>query len=344
MAEDSDQTGVLLINVGTPDAPEPAAVRRFLRQFLSDPRVMDIGPLSRWLLLNLVILPRRSAKSAAAYGKIWTEDGSPILVHGRALARKAQTALGERFTVKLAMRYGQPSIVSALTELRGRGINRLVVLPLLPQHASATTGSVLEELHRAIRETHDAASLCVVPPFFDHPRYIDALAANARPALDEFGPEHVLLSFHGLPERHVRRGDESGARCLETDACCDRIDAGNRQCYRAQCYETARGLAEKLGLGPERHSVAFQSRIGKSPWIGPHTDARVREMARGRVRRLAVICPGFVADCLETLEEIGVRARDEFVAQGGDALLLVPCLNDDDAWVDAVAYMVRTAV
>jgi len=344
MAQASDQIGVVLVNVGTPDAPEPDAVRRFLREFLSDPRVTGMGPVSRWLLLNLVVLPWRPARSAAAYARIWTEEGSPILVHGRALTRKVQTALGERFEVRLAMRYGQPSIVSVLSELRGRGVDRLVAVPLLPHQAHATTGSILEELHRVVEQTGEKPALRVAPPFFDDPRYIGALAASARSALDEHGAEHVLLSFHGLPERQVRRAGESGARCLESGTCCDRLDADNRGCYRAQCYETARKVAESLDLEPKRHSVAFQSRMGRAPWIGPHTDVRVRELARAGVRRLAVMCPGFVADCLETLEEVGIRARDDFLESGGDELWLLPCLNDHVAWVDAVVHMVRSLI
>jgi len=265
-------------------------------------------------------------------------------VHGRGLAHRVQAALGVGFEVRLAMRYGQPSIVSVLSELRGLGVDRLVAVPLLPHQASATTGSVVEELHRVVGRTGERTELSVAPPFFDEPRYIDALAATARPTLDEHGADHVLLSFHGLPERQVRRADENRARCLESEICCDRLDADNRSCYRAQCYETARKLAESLDLEPERHSVAFQSRMGKAAWIGPHTDVRVRELALAGVRRLVVMCPGFVADCLETLEEIGIRARDDFLASGGDELRLVPCLNDHVAWVEAVAYMVRSLV
>lgn len=337
------RTGVLLVNLGTPDSPGVRDVRRYLREFLSDPRVLDISALGRALLLHLVILPFRPKTSAHAYAKIWTERGSPLLVHGRDLAARVQAALGADVPVELGMRYQNPSIASALERLRARGAERIVVLPLFPQYASSATGSALEEVMRQAGRLWNVPSIAVVPPFYDHPAFLDAFAAVARPVLEEFRPDRVILSFHGLPERQVRKSDETGAHCLRAPGCCDAIGAANRYCYRAQCFATARGLADRLGLAAGAWEVAFQSRLGRDPWIEPHTDVRLRELAAGGTRRVAVICPAFVADCLETLEEIAIRGRDDFKAHGGEDLRLVPSLNATEAWVDAVLTLIGEA-
>ncbi len=333
--------GVLLINLGTPDTPDPAAVRRYLREFLSDPRVIDIGPLARWLLVNLVILPTRPRTSAAAYRKIWTERGSPLLVHTRDLADAVAAALGERFVVKVGMRYGRPSIETALVELGDP--DRVVVLPLFPQYSSASTGSALERVMRLAASRDVVPALRVVGPFHDDPGTLDAFAAVGRPVIADARPDHVLFSFHGLPERQVQRCDASGRICLRSDSCCDRYGAENRRCYRASCFETARQLARRLDLAANDFTVSFQSRLGRTRWIEPHTDVVVRELARKGVRRLVVFSPSFVADCVETLEELGIRAREDFLRHGGAELRLVPSLNATPAWVEAVARMVQGA-
>jgi ferrochelatase len=333
------------VNLGTPDDTSVPAVRRYLEEFLSDPRVIDISPLGRWLLLRLVILPRRPPESAHAYRRIWTERGSPLLFHGRDLAEKVGHALGDRFDVALAMRYGRPSVEEALLAYRARGVDRIVVLPLFPQYSSAAWGSAAEKVMAEAARLWNVPTLSFVPPFYDHPAFIDAFAAVARPVLEEARPDKVILSFHGVPERHCAKGDLSGGgHCLRSSGCCDAIVEANRFCYRAQCFSTARALAARLERGPDEVAIAFQSRLGKDPWIRPYTDEMVRDLARTGVKRLAVICPAFVADCLETLEEIGMRARDDFRARGGEELVLVPSLNSHDAWVRAVARIVREAV
>lgn len=337
------KTGVLLINLGTPEAPRTAEVRRYLREFLSDPRVVDINPIGRWALLNLVILPFRPKRSAEAYRKIWTEEGSPLLVHGRALAGKVAAALGGDHEVVLAMRYGSPSIAAGLARLREAGVERIVVLPLFPHEAESSTGSTLAKVADEASRLPQAPPLAIVPAFYRHPAFIEALSITARPVLDELAPDHVLLSFHGLPVRHVLRADPGGSHCLVSPSCCDAIGERNGGCYRAQCHATARALASALDIDGGGLSVAFQSRLGRTEWIGPQTDRVVQELAGRGVRRLCVMCPGFVADCLETLEEIGIRADETFRAAGGERLHLVPCLNDHDAWVDAVVRMVREA-
>jgi ferrochelatase len=331
--------GLLLINLGSPDAPTTPAVRRYLREFLSDPRVIDINPVGRALLLNAVILPFRPAKSAAAYQKVWTDEGSPLLVHSRALAAAVAERLAGSHVVELAMRYGQPSIAGALERLRAAGASELTVFPLYPHYAASSTGSSLEEVFRVAGAHWVVPSLRVVPPFHDDPGFLDAFAAVGAPVLAEGRFDHVLFSFHGLPERQVRKSDDSGAHCLASAGCCDALGAVNRNCYRAQSYATARALAARLGLAEGGYGVSFQSRLGRTPWIRPYTDVVLPELVAQGKRRLAVFCPAFVADCLETLEEIGIRAREQWQGLGGEHLALVPSLNATPAWVDAVASL-----
>lgn len=334
--------GVLLSNLGTPDAPRPPEVRRYLRQFLSDPRVVDLPTPLRGALLELVILPRRPKSSASAYAKIWTDAGSPLLTHSVALRDAVAAALPEpTWKVVLGMRYGQPSLDGAFEALVQAGCTRILVAPLYPQYAASSTGSTLEVLYALAGKSWNTPSLSVVPPFYDDARFIGAFAAVARPVLDGFRPDHVLMSFHGLPERHLRKGDATGAHCFATPSCCDTITAVNATCYRAQSHATARALAAQLGLDAEGWSLSFQSRLGRTPWIQPYTDVVLPELAKRGLRRIAVMCPAFTADCLETLEEIGIRAKEDWLAAGGEDLVLVPSLNASAAWVDAVVAMVR---
>lgn len=337
-------TGLLLCNLGTPDAPTSPAVRRYLREFLSDPRVIDINPLGRWLLLNLIILPLRPRKSAEAYRKIWTEGGSPLLIHGQALVTAVRERVGRDFVVELGMRYGQPSIAAALDRLRQAGALRVVVMPLYPQYASSTTASTLAAVRKQAAALWPPEALTCLGAFYDHPAFVEAFVAVARPVLAAEQPDHVLMSFHGLPESHLRKADPSGRHCLASADCCARIGEVNRDCYRAQSFATARALAAGLGLGDGAWSVSFQSRLGRAQWIRPYTDATLAALAAQGKRRLAVLCPAFVADCLETLEEIGLRGREQFLAGGGERLTLVPSLNASPAWADAVVRIVREAI
>lgn len=330
-------TGLLLINLGTPDAPTTPAVRRYLREFLSDPRVIDINPIGRALLLNLIILPLRPKKSAHAYRAIWdAERGSPLLAYSKELAAGVRDKLGDSWRVELAMRYGNPSIASALDTLRGAGVDRIVVLPLYPQYAASSTATSVARVMELVGARWDTVPLDVVPAFYDDPGFLGAFTTVAAPVLADARPDHVLFSFHGLPERQIRKSDPSGTHCLR-DGCCDRITAANQGCYRAQCYATARELAARLSVTD--YTVCFQSRLGRTPWIQPHTDVLLDELAKQGKKRLAVLCPAFVADCLETLEEIGIRARAQFKAAGGEELVLVPSLNATPAWIDAVCAM-----
>jgi ferrochelatase len=332
--------GVLLVNLGTPDAPRTPEVRRYLRQFLSDPRVLDINPIGRAALLNLIILPLRPRKSAEAYREVWTEEGSPLLVHGKALRDGVQERLPEAEVV-LAMRYGNPSIESGLARLADAGCDEVVVLPLFPQYASSSTGSAVEAVYHEAGKLWNTPFVRIAPPFYDDPEFVRSFEAVARPVLDEAKPDHVLFSYHGVPERHVTKSDPTGQHCLKTPDCCSSITSANRQCYSAHCYATTRALVDALGLEEGAYSTAFQSRLGRTPWLTPYTDKVVVELAEKGTKRLAVFCPSFVADCLETIEEIGMRAKEDFVEAGGEELVLVPSLNAHEVWLDAAAALVR---
>ena len=334
--------GVLLANLGTPQAPRTPEVRRYLREFLSDPRVLDLPAVPRWLLLNLFILPFRPQRSAKAYRKIWTEHGSPLLVHGEELRRELETRLAT--PVALGMRYGEPSLSRALRDLRRRGADRIVVLPLYPQVASASSGTVLEKVYAEAGREWNVPDLVTIPAFFDDQGFIAAWEAVGRPVLESAKPDHVLFSFHGLPERQIRKADESRSHCLTHPACCDAIRFVNRNCYRAQCFATARTIAEALHLPADRYTVSFQSRLGRDLWIKPYTDHLLRDFPEKGVKRLVVFCPAFVADCLETLEEIELRGRDTFLAAGGNVFSMVPSLNTHPRWVEAVVDLVRKAL
>jgi ferrochelatase len=339
MSVDRRRMGVLLIQLGTPSSPAVRDVRHYLREFLGDRRVLDMPRLPHWLLLHLVILPFRPRKSAAAYAAIWTRNGSPLLLHSRGLEEAVAEQLGDDFAVELGMRYGEPSVGEALTRLARADVDRLIALPLFPQHADSSTGSALAHFFELAGGRWRPSELSTIGAFYDHPDYIASMAALARAPLGAFRPDHVLFSYHGLPERQILKSDASG--CLSSDSCCATIGAANRDCYRAQCFATTRTLAAALELESERHSISFQSRLGRIPWIRPYTDQVLPELASRGIRRLAVLCPSFVADCLETLEEVGIRARQQWMDAGGEDFLLIPSLNAEPHWAEAVAGMIR---
>lgn len=333
--------GVLLANFGSPEAPDTASVRRYLRSFLSDPRVVDMNPVGRWLMLNLMVLPTRPARSAAAYRKVWTERGSPLLVHTQDFAQRLGERLGPDFDVEVGMRYGSPSIGDAVQALAAR-CRQLVVFPMYPQATSSSTGSTVDEVFSHLSRRWEVPPVSVVPPYFADTGYIEAVAQTVESRIESFGPDHVVFSFHGIPERHLRKAREEQVG-LVCDGCCVEPCGRSDACYRSQCHRTAALVAERLALAPDSWEVTFQSRFGRDPWIGPATDERLEALARGGVRRLLVACPGFAADCLETLEEIGMEGRETFLGAGGDAYHLVPCLNDRLPWVEAAAELVARA-
>ncbi len=333
--------GVMLVNLGTPDSTEVSDVRRYLREFLGDPRVVDIHPVARWLLLNLVILPFRPAKSAEAYREIWTDEGSPLLLHGKELTSKVQSELGPGYHVELAMRYGNPSIPDAVERLMALDPSRIVVVPLFPQYSSAASGSALERSLQVLAGQWNVPPIETVTAFYDDPGFIASFADVARAPIREFRPDHFVFSYHGVPERQVTKSDPTGSHCLNLPECCEADVPANRFCYRAHCHRTTEALASALGIPADRRTMAFQSRVGRTPWIRPYTDELLIELAQSGKKRVAVLCPAFVADCLETLEEIGMRAREDFQRDGGEDLLMVPSLNSHPTWVKTVANWVR---
>lgn len=332
--------GILLINLGTPASPKTSDVRKYLKQFLYDPRVLDLPAPLRWFLVHGIIAPFRAPKSAKAYQKIWNKDGSPLLSNTRLLAKALGEKLGGNFRVEVGMRYGSPSITAALNRLTEEGAQEIRVLPLYPQYASSSTGSSEEEVLRWHRRREDGPEIKLLPPFFDHPGFLKSFAELGQPVLKVLNPDHVLFSFHGLPMRHILKEDISGGHCLQSPDCCEKIIPANGMCYRAHCFQSAHGIARMLGISQKDYTICFQSRLGKG-WLEPFTDRLLENLPEQGVRRLLVFCPSFVADCLETLEEITIRGRDLFLQSGGRELRLVPSLNAHPTWVNAVAGMVR---
>ena len=341
MGPAGSRAGLLLVNLGTPESPAPRDVRTYLREFLMDPRVLDVPAWRRWLIVNLLILPLRPRQSGKAYAKIWTDAGSPLLVHSRELLEKVRARLhGDDATVELGMRYGQPSIAGALERLRRAGVDRLIVFPLYPQYSSAASGSAVERVYRVAARYWNTPSIQIIPPFYDHPGFIDACADAARPVIDRTDPELVFFSFHGLPERQVRKSDDSGRHCLRDPSCCERIVEANRNCYRAQCVATANALANRLNIPVAKRVLCFQSRLGRTPWIRPYTDEVLAERARAGCRRAVILSPAFVSDCLETLEELGMRGAAIWNDNGGERLGVVPCINSSKRWVDTMLTII----
>lgn len=332
--------GLLLTNLGTPDSPETPAVRRYLGEFLWDKHVLDMNPIGRWLLLHGIILRVRPKKSAHAYQKVWTERGSPLLFHTRDLAAEVAPLLGPDWKVAVAMRYGRPSLSDGLDDLLRDGpLDTLTILPLYPQYASSTTWSTFERLDELLaKHPGPRPTVKVVRDFFADPGFINAQAEVARPLLDTFKADKILYSFHGLPERHLTK---IHPQVCTFSTCCDAVTAKNALCYRAQSFATARALAKALGDGEPL--VGFQSRLGRIPWIRPYTDEMLTELPKQGVKRLAILCPSFTADCLETLEEIGLRARADFIAAGGEDLIAIPCVNSHPSWARAVVELAKSA-
>lgn len=328
---------LLLVNLGSPASTEVADVRRYLDQFLMDPYVVDLPWPARRLLVSL-ILRKRPAESAHAYASIWWDQGSPLVVISRRL-QQVMRKYWPHGPVALAMRYGQPSIENALLDLYEQGVRQVTLAPLYPQFADSTTTTVIEEARRLIRQLGlHGMHLMVLPPFYAEPEYQQALLTSVQPYLEQ-PYDHLLLSFHGLPERHIRK--LVGDRKHDLDAADSRHVRPEvlALCYRSQCLRTAELFAENAALEKGRWSVSFQSRLGRAKWIGPYTDAQLEVLAKQGVKRLLVMCPAFVADCIETLEEIGQRGREQFLAAGGEELVLIPCLNDQQAWALALARL-----
>jgi ferrochelatase len=335
-------TGILLANLGTPDSNNTADVRRYLRQFLMDGRVIDFPWLPRFLLVNGIIAPFRAPKSAAVYKKVWLPEGSPLKVYGLRLAEKVQQILGADFVVKLGMRYQNPSMESVLEEFRKEGIRNIQIIPLFPQYASAYSGSVVEESGRIFSGWQCIPEFRISGPFYDQAFFLQPIAERLKSAWQSGDYDQVLFSYHGLPERQIRKGDAVG--CCLKENCCGSIHKDNFLCYRAQCFETSRLIARLVGLSPENYTTAFQSRLGRDPWIKPYTDDQIKAWPGKGIKKVLALSPSFVADCLETTEEIGEEYREVFLHAGGEKWDLLPCLNDDDAWAKGMADWITASL
>lgn len=331
--------GVLLVNLGTPDDPGRGAVYRYLKQFLLDPRVIDIGWLQRNLLVRGIIAPFRSGSSSKLYKELWLKEGSPLKIYGERLAEGVRDYLGDEFVVELAMRYQSPSIPNAIDKLIEKQVSEIIVLPLFPQYASASTGSVMEEVMRVLSTKQAIPAVKIINSYHDYEPMIAIFAENARKyQLEEY--DHFLFSFHGLPQRQLRKADNCN-HCLQTDNCCDTLTIKNQFCYSAQCQATAHAIAEKLNLSKDKYSICYQSRLGRDPWVQPYTTDMLKERAEQGDKKMLVFCPAFVADCLETTVEVTDEYAEKFEELGGEQLDLVESLNDNPVWVKAVAEMVK---
>lgn len=320
--------GLLVINLGTPANPSAAAVRRYLAEFLADKRVIDLPKFARYLLLYGVILPFRVRRSAHAYQSIWTSKGSPLLCNSRNLLNKLQWRLGTQCQVALGMRYGEPSIQEALSELKY--CDTITILPLYPQYSSAATGSSIEKALQLLTSQTIIPTIRVIRDFHAHPNFIQIQAEQIKPYIANH--DHILFSYHGIPERQLSK---TGCQEICTTNC-PTTPTINNACYRAQCFKTTELVAKKLSLTEHQYSTSFQSRLGKAAWIRPYTDRVAAQLITRGVKRLAVVCPSFVADCLETLEEIGIRMKASWLGLGGEQLTVIPCLNDNDSWVSTI--------
>ncbi len=335
-------TGILLVNLGTPDAPTAKALRPYLREFLMDERVIDIPKLNRWLLVNLIIAPLRAPKSAAEYKKVWTEKGSPLMFHSVEVAGKLQARMGKDYDVRLAMRYNKPNVEQVVADWERAGLKKILVVPLYPQYASASSGSSIQKVLEVILKWQIVPAVEVMGPYQDDPRYLDAFEKAGKEYLATGNYDHVMFSYHGLPERQILKGSVDSY--CQLGKCCGSFHAKNQYCYRAACFQTSRQLAKRMGLADDGYTVSFQSRLGKTPWIKPYTDEVLDELVKKGVKRLLVLSPSFVADCLETTIEIGETYKEQFEHKGGESLTLVPSLNSREEWVDALEGMVRELV
>lgn len=333
--------GILLVNLGTPENPRTPAVRRYLREFLMDGRVIDIPKWQRFLLLQGIIAPFRAPKSAKTYQQLWTENGSPLLVYGYSLQKRLQEKLGNQYHVALGMRYQKPSIAQALEELKHHQVKKIVVLPLFPQYASATTGSIHEKTMQIIRKWPSIPEIIFVAQYCNDKGFIQAFAEQGKKYLSQEPFDHVIFSYHGLPQRQIIKHDLTNT-CLRSNTCCDTYGQHNQLCYRAQCFETSRQLAKALNLTDEQYTVSFQSRLGRDPWIQPYTDEVIKKLVRENKKRILVFSPSFVADCLETTIEIGVEYKHIFESLGGERWQLVESLNDSDNWVQTLYELVKS--
>lgn len=328
---------VLLVNLGSPDSPSVPDVRRYLNEFLMDGRVIDVAwPLRRFIVGMILI--NRPKESAHAYQSVWTPEGSPLIV----TSRHVQSLLQQRVNVpvELAMRYQNPSVPDVVKKLAGQGVTDLLMIPMFPHYAMSSYESAVEWVKQHVAKLAPQMKLTVQPPYYNHPDYIAALAAVSADAVKtDF--DHLLISFHGVPERQIKKSDPTGCHCLTVPDCCNVPSPAHEFCYRAQCFQTAKLLAKQLNLPDGKWSVAFQSRLGKDPWLQPFTDVVLEQLGKSGVKKLLIMSPAFVSDCLETIEELGIRGKESFTGAGGESYTLIPCLNEHPLWIAALENMVK---
>src|SRR5579864_7354786 len=328
--------GVLLVNLGSPDSPSVPDVRRYLNEFLMDKQVIDVPWLMRRFIVGMILI-NRPKESAHAYEKIWTKEGSPLVVTSQNIHKQLKQRI--KVPVELAMRYQSPSIRSALKNLAGQGIDELLLIPLFPHYAMSSYETAVERVKELARSIAPKMRVETQPPFFKDPDYIAALVMSATEYLKK-DYDYLLFSFHGLPERQIKRSDPTGCHCLAKENCCESPSPAHATCYRSQCFQTTAAFVQHAGVPREKYSISFQSRLGKDPWLKPYTDFELERLAKEGVNKLLVICPAFVSDCLETLEEIRIRGRDTFLKAGGRELVQIPCLNEHPLWIETVERMV----
>ena len=331
--------GIVLMNLGSPDSTEVKDVRRYLKEFLMDERVIDVPYLLRAFLIHGIIVPFRAPKSAEAYKTIWSKDGSPLVVLTKQLQKALQLKVNE--PVAIAMRYGNPTPKTAFDELQKNNpdLEEVLAIPLYPHYAMSSFETAVESAKEVYEQNKYPFKLQFLQPFYNEPRYINALAENIRPYLEK-EHDHILFSYHGIPGRHIRKSDITGSHCLKIENCCEVASPAHAHCYRHQVFTTTRLVMEQLNIPKNKYSISFQSRLGKG-WLEPFTDIRLVELPKEGIKKLLILCPAFVSDCLETLEEIDVRGKEEFIGAGGESFTMIPCLNTNPLWVDVLANWVK---
>lgn len=331
--------GVLLVNLGSPESPTPKDVKPYLDEFLMDKYVIDLPYLLRAFLVRGIILRKRPENAAEAYSKIWTPEGSPLVVISKKVHQKVQQRVD--IPVALAMRYGTMTIQKGLQELKDKGVTEVLLIPMYPQYAMASTKTIIVLAEELRKKEFPEMKITYINSFYNKKDYIQNLADSIRKHLEGFEYDHLLFSYHGIPERHIRKTDVTKSHCKMNDSCCVTASPAHEFCYRHQCHETTRQVVELLGLPADKYSQTYQSRLAGDKWLDPYTDVEINKMPAKGIRKLAVVTPAFVADCLETLEEIGMRAEEEFKENGGEQFKAIPCLNEDEAWMDTLANWIQ---
>ena len=334
--------GALLVNLGSPDSTSVKDVKNYLDEFLMDKRVIDTPYLVRAFVVKGIILNTRPKKSAEAYKKIWWDEGSPLIVLSERLHKKVQE--NTDIPVELAMRYGNPSIKSGIEKLVNNGVTEILLIPLYPQFAMATTETIVVLANKIVKKHFSKTKLTTTPAFYNNESYIEVLGDSIKKNLEKNKPDHLLFSYHGVPERHIKKSDVTKSHCKIDGSCCNTPSPAHEFCYRHQCYETTKLVAKKLNLKEGTFSTSFQSRLGRDPWLQPYTDQTIDDFAKNGVKNLAVVTPAFVSDCLETLEEIGMEAKHSFIENGGLEFSTIPCLNDDDNWANTLSQWINNWV